>query len=1538
MSTTAATGREDPTTAIVNSQPSETHKQTAIKEEFQRLHERLGHRAPEAMRKIATELGIPWRNQYDDIKATFRCELCLACKMPTPARLPARSEPKATRAFQRVYVDTIENLPMEVPPKKTVETVLKRYPLVNAAGQPPPYMLVITDEYTRYTWVEPVESKRATDVGLAFTKWKQTDLPLSRELRARSDSAWVNEREPPREILAVHSDSGSEFHGAFDMLCRQGGFAHVCSPPYTQSKNGVVEGRIKLIKQLIRIYALDLGRCTASDAVYFAQFATSQINMLYTAALNTSPFFAMHGRHPNPQWLRKYGETCFVRDHRPSSPTKGRKGYLIGISIGPTNGMRVWFPEGSTTTVHDAEFSANIHDGRPALMQTASQPGPQVTSTALSYSEATGRGTSDGGGITQAPALGRSSPSAGPGSPTRPVERVETEDDLVRARSGPSEHLPDPLAGDTSERTTHGATDPPRGVDPVPPRHAPQPNVAVPEAEGPTPEAPCDSSGGPSGRAPTHRSGEGARSEDASPEFSRDGESGRVSAGGPTLDQIPGRRDVGMEIHRTPSPREEQQPQSGGAEEPTEAEQPLDGTSEPTSNLRRSTRDRKAPSRYVGRVCVNDPAPELARELPPRECREDSVRKLVEDATVDVTRKMYGGTTEQIAILDPVALQQEQFASELSAYLTTPSSCREKIDVIDLCAGSHSLERALENAGVVNLFNVISIDVEPSTNPRVLMKVEELAKALKTGKNIPACLRGVKPKIIWASPPCTPYSAANTRRTEEERKQQLKSGDKTVQACLDIIQYYKPIVWFLENPDNQLPKQEIMVDWERYRQTTTYCLHGRPDRKATTIYTNLNNLTLSDCRRQGEECLTKLMLGRHTVTAQAGASKSRDGTVIPGTPKVEAQKIPVQLMTSLLQKAFLEHGPELWSDLPRLPKRLQAFAVNTTSDHNQLGRRVRNLSECGSSEILEAKKKELRGLIERGVFEVVDADDVDRSAPSLQPVWVLKVRDDDTVKARLCAGGHRQTKGVNFWEISSPTPRSSSVKLALGIAATNRWEVHTADVSQAYVASELGVLMYMRAPPEISEMGLLRGNQTADSVRLKLVKSLYGAKQSGRNWHQEASNTLTDVLSYRQCDKDPCVFYKAHTSWADEGPSEIIILYVDDFLFLGRRKSFDEFMTRMRRVYDITASDRDQKIKIWNGLEIARSDDGTISVTQVSKIRQMGRDFKAILDETASSKKAKADHPEYVGENHFDPNDAIDVKTATPAQLDTLRTYQAMVGSAMYVATYTRFDICYALSKASRLMHCASEKHVRGMARVIKYLVEHEGLTLTFRGNVCTPNGTPRIFTFTDSDYGGEPPNRLDSDNLGRKSTSAVVIMAFGTAIYWKSKLQPVVATSTGEAEFRAMWLAVAETLFCIHFLHELGYESYTKPLVPIFCDSNVGVAHAKRDGLAWLEGTKQYETQLSCTYQHCRLGNIVPIKIDGKQNPADILSKSHIGTVDKCESARRRISGHKLAEPFETWMRHHLIENFDGSSMIQGGFVSRQDLLTKYGLSPRSQ
>ena len=105
------------------------------------------------------------------------------------------------------------------------------------------------DEYTRYCWVDFLFSKGANKIGRAFTCWKWRQIPISRELRLRSDSDYAGEAIPVCDILSVHSDGGAEFSGDFEVMCEQGGFAHVVSPPYTQSKNGVVEARIALIER-----------------------------------------------------------------------------------------------------------------------------------------------------------------------------------------------------------------------------------------------------------------------------------------------------------------------------------------------------------------------------------------------------------------------------------------------------------------------------------------------------------------------------------------------------------------------------------------------------------------------------------------------------------------------------------------------------------------------------------------------------------------------------------------------------------------------------------------------------------------------------------------------------------------------------------------------------------------------------------------------------------------------------------------------------------------------------------------------------------------------------------------------------------------------------------------------------------------------------------------------------------------------------------------------------------------------------------------
>ncbi len=49
--------------------------------------------------------------------------------------------------------------------------------------------------------------------------------------------------------------------------------------------------------------------------------------------------------------------------------------------------------------------------------------------------------------------------------------------------------------------------------------------------------------------------------------------------------------------------------------------------------------------------------------------------------------------------------------------------------------------------------------------------------------------------VIIASPPCTDYSAAMTCRAMS-----LKIADQIVQRTIDIINYFQPRHWFIENP------------------------------------------------------------------------------------------------------------------------------------------------------------------------------------------------------------------------------------------------------------------------------------------------------------------------------------------------------------------------------------------------------------------------------------------------------------------------------------------------------------------------------------------------------------------------------------------------------------------------------------------------------------------------------------------------------------------------------------------------------------------
>jgi hypothetical protein len=116
--------------------------------------------------------------------------------------------------------------------------------------------------------------------------------------------------------------------------------------------------------------------------------------------------------------------------------------------------------------------------------------------------------------------------------------------------------------------------------------------------------------------------------------------------------------------------------------------------------------------------------------------------------------------------------------------------------------------------------------------------------------------------FIWASPPCTEYSKARTRA---KRPRDFEGADAIVRKTLEIIEFFKPALWLIENPQTgYLKNREIMreIPW----RDVTYCKYGFPYKKQTRLWGFFPFALRPPCRK-GAPC-ENVVDGRHPCRAQ----------------------------------------------------------------------------------------------------------------------------------------------------------------------------------------------------------------------------------------------------------------------------------------------------------------------------------------------------------------------------------------------------------------------------------------------------------------------------------------------------------------------------------------------------------------------------------------------------------------------------------------------------------------------------------------------
>uniref|UniRef100_A0A2N9FQW6 CCHC-type domain-containing protein n=1 Tax=Fagus sylvatica TaxID=28930 RepID=A0A2N9FQW6_FAGSY len=122
----------------------------------------------------------------------------------------------------------------------------------------------------------------------------------------------------------------------------------------------------------------------------------------------------------------------------------------------------------------------------------------------------------------------------------------------------------------------------------------------------------------------------------------------------------------------------------------------------------------------------------------------------------------------------------------------------------------------------------------------------------------------------------------------------------------------------------------------------------------------------------------------------------------------------------------------------------------------------------------------------------------------------------DKYKARLVAKGFTQQPGVDFVDIYSPVAKFASVQIIMVVAARLDLELHQLDVKTVFLNEDLKEEIYMDQPDGFQIKG-----QEGKVCRLK--KSLYGLKQSSRQWYLKFHQAILDI-GYEMSPLDHCVY------------------------------------------------------------------------------------------------------------------------------------------------------------------------------------------------------------------------------------------------------------------------------------------------------------------------------------------------------------------------------------------------------------------------------
>nr|GEU81555.1 putative ribonuclease H-like domain-containing protein [Tanacetum cinerariifolium] len=214
------------------------------------------------------------------------------------------------------------------------------------------YVLVIVDDYSRYTWVHFLRSKdEAPEVIKTFLK-RITILLQSPVIIIRTD----NSTEFKNQVLKEYFDSV--------------GISHQVSSVRTPQQNGVVERRNRTIVEAARTMLIFSRAPLFLWAEAIANACFTQTSSIIHRRFNKTPYELINGKKPDISFLHVFGALCYPKNDHEDIGKLGAKG--LDLTYAPSTITTQQPTEGELDLLFEAMYDDYIGVQPSAALRTNS--------------------------------------------------------------------------------------------------------------------------------------------------------------------------------------------------------------------------------------------------------------------------------------------------------------------------------------------------------------------------------------------------------------------------------------------------------------------------------------------------------------------------------------------------------------------------------------------------------------------------------------------------------------------------------------------------------------------------------------------------------------------------------------------------------------------------------------------------------------------------------------------------------------------------------------------------------------------------------------------------------------------------------------------------------------------------------------------------------------------------------------------------------------------------------------------------------------